>query len=209
MSKRIVALLGFSRMSNDVLAVRGGAFVLGMKNNIEFPDPPFDIELLDQAVKNLRSANADALDGGNMALAAQASAREVVISYFRLLAAYVEVKSAGDDAIFTSSGLIAKNSKPKPSADLPPPAFRKVFLGPISGQISFFIKALAGAYSYLVEYTIEGQEAGPWTQVRVTNVKSATTVSGLTPATVYVFRVRALGKNDYTDWSNSVTQRCI
>ena len=211
MGKRIVAQLGFSRMSNDVLATRATTLVAGTYNNkIDFPDPPVDQAVFDQAVKDLLAANAEALDGGKLSQAAQAAAREVVIGYYRLIAAYVVLKSAGDDAIFTSSGLIPLKSAPAKSKDLPlpPPAFRKVFRGPNSGEIWFFIKALAGAYSYLVEYTIEGQESGPWTEVRVATVKSATIVRGLTPGTRYVFRVRALGTIDYTDWSDSVTQMC-
>jgi Fibronectin type III domain len=210
MGKHIVAQLGFSRMSNDDLAVRAAALVMGTTNNkIDFPDPPIDLATFDQAVKNLRSANVDVLDGGKMAFATQASAREVVISYYRIIAAYVVLKSAGDEAIFTASGLIAVTPKPAKSKVLPPPVFRKVFHGFKSGQISFYVKALDGAYSYVVEYAVDGPELGPWTEIRVANVKSATTVSGLTPGTRYVFRVRALGAIDYTNWSDSVTLMCI
>jgi hypothetical protein len=47
-----------------------------------------------------------------------------------------------------------------------------------------------------------------WTEQAITSVKSATTVSHLTPGTVYAFQVKALTKSGYTDWSDSVTMMC-
>ena len=44
--------------------------------------------------------------------------------------------------------------------------------------------------------------------IPVSNVKSATIISGLTPAVRYAFRVRAQIGDRYTDWSNYVTIIC-
>ena len=42
----------------------------------------------------------------------------------------------------------------------------------------------------------------------VASVRPSTTIAGLTPGTTYAFQVRALTKNGYTDWSDSVTIIC-
>jgi hypothetical protein len=41
--------------------------------------------------------------------------------------------------------------------------------------------------------------------IPVSNVKSATVISGLTPAVKYALRVRAQIANRYTDWSDYIT----
>src|SRR6059036_3745007 len=49
-----------------------------------------------------------------------------------------------------------------------------------------------------------GGALGPWTTLTLTSSKKVI-VSGLTPAGIYQFQVRALGKLGYTDWSPSMT----
>ena len=44
--------------------------------------------------------------------------------------------------------------------------------------------------------------------VTITLVKTATTVTGLTPGTMYAFQARALLNAGFTDWSDSVTFMC-
>ena len=44
-----------------------------------------------------------------------------------------------------------------------------------------------------------------WTNQLVASVKAPINFSGLTPGTTYAFQARALVKDKYTDWSDSVT----
>jgi hypothetical protein len=43
----------------------------------------------------------------------------------------------------------------------------------------------------------------------VTNIKTATTISGLTPAMTYAFQARAVTDTGYSDWSDSVTRIAV
>ena len=71
------------------------------------------------------------------------------------------------------------------------------------------IGRVEGARGYEVEYAaLKDEIPGPWNSVNVMNVKSAYTLSGLTPVTKYMFRVRALGVVNKSDWSAPVTFIC-
>jgi hypothetical protein len=61
-----------------------------------------------------------------------------------------------------------------------------------------------------VQYaTLKGGVPGPGTVVDVMRVKSAFKISGLTPATMYAFQLQAIGPNNRSDWSNSITIICV
>jgi hypothetical protein len=53
--------------------------------------------------------------------------------------------------------------------------------------------------------------SGPtgWVSQPVTNIRTATIVSNLTPGTTYAFQARAIVNSAYTNWSDSVTQMAI
>ena len=43
----------------------------------------------------------------------------------------------------------------------------------------------------------------------ISNLRSATIISGLTPGMTYVFQARAVVQSAYTDWSDSVMQMAM
>ena len=114
-----------------------------------------------------------------------------------------------DRAAFAASGFTAKpigKSAPQPVSV---PSFRSLDFGANSGQIAAAIKAVAGAKSYLIRYAVmNGTTPGPWTTIPAVTIQKGTTISGLTPATIYGFQVQALGVLGYSDWSATETIMC-
>jgi hypothetical protein len=94
-----------------------------------------------------------------------------------------------------------------------PPAsesIRKIEPGPDSGQMRVSLMQYADAASYEVRWAPVGADGAPgaWTSQAIGKIiRSPSTISGLKPATTYVFQARAVKKTGgHSDWSDSVTR---
>jgi hypothetical protein len=109
---------------------------------------------------------------------------------------------------FLSSGFTAAastKSKKPPVTE----AIRKLVPGANSGQMLITLVKFPGAISHEIHYGVAAQGGAlpaSWTVVPVPKVKSPTTISGLTPATIYVFQARAMTQAGYTDWSDPIAR---
>jgi hypothetical protein len=187
---------------------RVGHWILANGNaNIPAPPAPFDLPTLLAANQALTAANAAALDGGKKAIAQRQHQKEVVVKLLDQLAKYVEANCKDDMTIFVSSGFKAAAS-PKPASPTASEQVRSVRLGPASGQMRVKLVALPGAGSYELRWAPVPAGGVPtaWVSQPITNVRTATIVSNLTPGTTYAFQARAIVSSAYTDWSDSVTQ---
>ena len=204
--KKIKAIDGFSNVSDGDLVSRATNIQTEMTGNTNFPAPPVDLATLKAAIEALAALIAQALDGSKKVIAQKNKQREAVIRLLRLLGRYVEVTSNGDMAIFQTSGFQAA----APKTPTPPltEKVRKVEHGPNSGQITVWLKAVAGASSYEIRTAVANAVPPVWISAPASSVKSPILVSGLTPATTYLLQARALVKNAYTDWSDSITVIC-
>ncbi len=127
----------------------------------------------------------------------------------RLLGRYVEVTCKNDPAIFASSGFAAASNGRTPPQPLAQPTIDYIEQGN-SGQLLVAINPVKKARSYELHYAaLSGGTPGQWTTISVTSSRPAIPVNGLTPGTIYVFQVRALGKLGHTDWSDYSTRMCI
>ena|ERR1700674_4114878 len=111
-------------------------------------------------------------------------------------------------AIFETSGFQAapttKTAKPPLTEKI-----RKVEHGANSGEITAWLKAVPKASSYEFRYAVANAgAAATWTTMPLSNVKAPIALKGLTPATTYLFQARALVKDTFTDWSDSVSFIC-
>jgi Fibronectin type III domain len=184
-------------------------------NNTNFNVPQAPALPVDQAT--LKSANdalavalAAAVDGGKKAIAQKLAQKEVVVKLLMQLAHYVESNCKDDMTIFLSSGFTAASSsktKTPPVSD----SIRSIDSGPNSGQMQIVLMKYPGAVSYEVRWSpvASGGVPNAWTNQPVANLRPASTISGLTPATTYVFQARAVTKAGYSDWSDSVTRIAV
>ena len=208
----IKAVLKYRRITPEALLAASNAVYAKMSNNTNFAPPvasplPFDLSTLSAANDALASAISTALDGGRTAIAQRNRAREVVVKLLVQLAHYVEANCHGDMTIFLSSGFTARSA----SITAAPPvseSIRKIVQGPNSGQMQISPVKDPDAVSYEVQWAPVSADGvvGAWNSQPIAQVRSATVISGLTPATTYVFKVRAVTKAGYTDWSDSVTR---
>jgi hypothetical protein len=108
---------------------------------------------------------------------------------------------SGFQAVSTSRNIASPKSK----------SIRKVVPGANSGQAELTLMSHRGATSYGVQWAAvpPGGAPGPWMSRAVAGIRPATTISGLTPGTVYAFQARALTKAGFTDWSDSVTMMVV
>jgi hypothetical protein len=205
----IRAALGFTRLTNDELRIRLTAIRVGMKENPHFPHPPVDIPTFDLAVEAFSSYMTLALDGGRMAIAERNVRRELVSRMAQQLGHYVEHNCKGEMDIFLSSGFQPKSSTRTPAGPLDQPRIRKVKHGK-SGELLVYPTPVKGAYSYELGHSLtdENRIPGEWIVRPLSSARSAVLIDGLIPGRVYAFRIRALGKVDYTNWSDPALFMC-
>ena len=207
--KKIKPLDGFSNVSDGDVVSRGTSVQTHMTGNSDYPNPPVDLAALKTAIDVLAALIAEALDGSKKITAEKNKQREVVIKMLRLLGRYVEVACQDDMAIFKSSGF-----EPASTAKVVTPSLsekiRKIEHGANSGQIVVWIKADSRAYIYEIRYglSVNGGSPNARTTDTVIRVKGPVTLNALTPGATYLFQARALVKDGYTDWSNSVAFMC-
>ena len=170
---------------------------------------PVDLATLKTNIESFSALIAESLDGSKKVIAEKNKQRQVVITTLRLLGRYVEGACKNDMAIFQTSGFEPASTT---KVVLPPLSekIRKIEHGANSGQIAVWVKAVPDAVSYELRFAAIGNGGTPsaWTNVPVAIVKTPTIVNGLTPGTTYTFQARALAKDGYTDWSDSLTFIC-
>jgi hypothetical protein len=205
----IKAVTGFRKMLAEAVLSIANAIYTAMNGNANFaaPPSPFDLPTLLAANQALSAANAAALDGGKKALAQKSHQKEVVVKILELLAKYVEANCKEDMTIFLSSGFTAVSTT-KTAAPPLSEKIRSVDLGPKSGEMTVRLVSYPGAGSYELRWAPVPAGGVPtaWITQPITNVRSSTIISGLTPGTVYAFQARAVVKSAYTDFGDSVTQ---
>jgi hypothetical protein len=208
-TRKITAVQGYSRMTDEDVVLRGTALVTNMTGNPRYPKPPVSLAVLKAAIDRLSALIAGALEGSRSVIAEKKRQREEVIKLIRLVTRYVEVTCDGDREIFKSSGLELAYTTRRPTQHLSK-NIRRIIRGDNSGTLSIFVNAVPEASSYQLRYAVlaRGKKPGAWTTVAFANVKSAIVITGLKPATNYAFQVRTLLKTGYTDWSDSVTFIC-
>jgi hypothetical protein len=208
--KLIKPLESYGPLSDDGFVSAGTAVYTGMKDNPHFPGPPVSPTDLKAGLDSLSALIALAKDGSKKVIAERKKQREAVTKMLRLDARYVEITSNGDMAIFKTSGYEpAPTTKAQP-APLPVPEIKSIDHGANTGQIDIQIKKVPKAQGYELQHASVPPGGLPtnWTKDLVPGVRKPTTVSGLTPGTVYAFQVRAFGKLGYTDWSSPVPFMC-
>ena len=204
--KIIKVLEKFSGVADMEVIKRAITVDTNLTGNGNFPTPPVDLATFKAAIDSLSTLVSEAADGGKKVIAEKNKQRETVIQMLRMLGRYVEVASKGELATFQTSGF-QPASTTKATAQPLAEKIRKIAHGSNSGQLIVWIRAIRGAQCYDMRYAVLANGATPasWTTLTVTGVKSPVVLQNLTPGTTYAFQARALTKEGYTDWSDSVT----
>jgi hypothetical protein len=205
----IRAMLGFTRLTNQEFLVRLICIRDGMKGNSNFLDPPIDLGKFEEAVQAFSNAVTVALDGGKTAIAERNIRRQLVTSMAQQLGLYVSHNCKGEMDKFLSSGFEPMSTTRTPAGALTQPKIRKVKHGK-SGELLVYPSPVKGAYSYEFGHALtdENRVPGEWFIRPLSSARAAVSIDGLTPGKVYAFKIRALGKVLYTDWSDPFFFMC-
>lgn len=206
---RLKAVANFYKLADVDVVKNGNTIQTNMAGNSTFPNPPVDLAALKTNLDSLSALISEAADGSKKVIAKKNQQREVVIGMLRLLARYVEVVSSSNPTAFQTSGFQLASTTKAQSAPLSE-KIRKIDHGTNSGQVLVWIQPVRKAGSYELRYgpAVNGGAPATWTTQGVLGVKSPAALTGLMPGTTYLFQARALLKEGYTDWSDSVTFIC-
>ena len=209
----IKAITNFRTMTPDAVVTAAANIEDKVYNNPNFagaPAQPVDQATLKTAKDALVAANAAAVDGGRNAVQQQKRQKEVVVRILVQLAHWVEANCKDDMTIFLSSGFQAAAS-PRPKTPPVSETIRKVAHGN-SGQLVLTLMRFPGALSYEVRWgqaTAGGGMPSVWSSQPVANSKTPTTITGLTPGTIYVFQARAVTKAGYSEYGQPLVQMVL
>ena len=201
--------MSFGSDTDHQVEETGGAVVAGLPGNKNFPNPPVDPATLQATLTDFTAAIAASAQGGVHATNYKNQKRRELIVMLRKDALYVQGNCNDDLAVLTSSGFKAASTV-RTLGPLPKPVLDTVDNGH-SGQLLITVQRLPNAKSYEAHLaTVIGGAIGPWQLVGMFTKSRNLPVNGLTPGTIYTFRVRAIGgTTGYSDWSDPVSHMSL
>lgn len=157
---------------------------------------------LDTANKDFSAKVGAMAQGGTAATLARDAARETLVGLLRQIATWLENKAQGDADVITKFHFDFADRGHHTPVTLDKPVIQAI-LNELTTQLKLRVSALANAHSYVVEYRTG---SGAWLAGGTFTNSRGLVVAGLTPGTLYEFRVRAVGgNNQLSDWSDSVS----
>lgn len=117
---------------------------------------------------------------------------------------HCESLTPGDVPALTSTALPMR-AAPVPAGPLGAPQNLRATAGDMEGQVDLMWDPLKGSSSNVIEQRAQGGAAA-WSQAGIVQ-QSRFTADGLTPGTLYEFRVHGVGKDGNGPWSDTAVKR--
>jgi len=182
------------------LILRAQAIVEGMTGNRWFSAPVPPLATVQAAIDKLSDTETAALARTRGLKEARDEAVSALVKLLTRLKAYVQ-GVADENPEFAQSiieearmGVAARNTKPKPALAVLP--------GNLSGSVRLVAKAVAKVASY--EWQLRQNAGEAWVDQPRT-LQAKTTVTGLTPARTYSFRMRPVTRSGVGDWCDPLS----
>jgi hypothetical protein len=196
---RTVAALNLPTRTS-ALIVTARVIVLAMTDNRTFPNPTPSLAEVTAALEELSDAETATQMRTRGNVAVRNAKRAALVPMLMRLKAYVQERADGDTehavAIIESAGMHIK-----PRGVGPKPIFA-VQQGRVSGSVVLTYTCAAHRASYQWEWSLDG---GTTWHAAPPTLQAKTRLSGLTPATLYTFRVRPVVRSGELDWSDPVS----
>lgn len=146
------------------------------------------------------------LSGTNSSL--RDTTRAALTNLLQQLAPNLEKTANGNMAMLSETGFDLRKSPVH--STMPPtiPGNLRVKSTGIAGQVQAKCAASDGADAYVLEYTLDPM-AGPWTEIDPVTNSQNILISGLTRGKDYYFRVRGIGANGTSGWSDVATMMVV
>jgi hypothetical protein len=195
---RFIAVLKLATVIS-LLIKQGKAIVQAMTNNIWFTTPSPALAAVSALLDALEGAEVLARSKAPGAVKARNAQLVLVVAALRALQAYVQSIADANlphaEAIILSAGMFVKKVTPRQKNTF------KATQGSVSGLVLLVAAHAAIKASYVWQWSLDMKS---WTTLPQTMV-AKTELSGLTPATVYYFRYRAVTKAGEGDWSQIIS----
>jgi hypothetical protein len=197
----MIAKVSISFLTTDTdaeLIVDSGRIISAMTGNAGYPTPTPTMAVVGAARNEFITA-VNGLDGSSGAVATRDVKRDALTALLRDLSLYVQQTCAGDLTLLLSSGYTAQKQR-QPAGQLSAPENLRLRRPELSGQLGARCNPNANAGSYQWRYATS---AAPtvWTMADPTT-SASTTLENLTPGTIYIVQVRAIGSAGPSDWSD-------
>ena len=206
--KKIRAVVGLDKMADGNVTPLLDGSLKGLSAHTDlFPQPPVDLKTYGSAISAYESSIPAALDGSKTAIAQKNKLRRAAVRMHGLNAKYVENNCNDEMATFLLSGFQPASTTKTPPQPLPPPIIKSVAQGANSGQLKVVVGPEPKALSLVIRRAAQpAPGAAPvWIEDTITT-KKPVVYSNLTPGTIYLFQVKALGRLGYTDYSDTVSR---
>jgi hypothetical protein len=196
---------GFSRDNNAVYQAICRLILLSLQGNENFTDPTPTLETYSVAIESFSNWCSVAKDGTKNDKRARDDSRAALNQLTKKLAQYVTSKADGDAIKLGTSGFpFVKSWEPTPPITVPE-NLKLANAG--SGNIDVSVDTVANAKIYLFQYTADPlTSTSIWTNISFSKKKY--TVTGLTPGTIYWFRVAAVGVRGQITYSMVASIMC-
>jgi hypothetical protein len=184
-----------TRMEEISAAMTGNAVFTSLAANVT----AFNTKVATLATKN--SAYETAVLACKTAMTERDDARTAAEDSARALASASE--GVTSDAAELQSGGWHLRGEAAPVGPMPAPQNVSATAGDLDGEVDLSWEPVSGRDTYIAEHSTSA--TGPWTQFYV-GKKSSCTATGLVSATMYWFRIRAVGTAGPGPWSD-ITQK--
>jgi hypothetical protein len=196
-----VAVSFMVRDTDAQFVIDTARIVAGMTGNTAFPTPVPTLANV-VAARNAYLAAVTAGQDSRLARSLRQKTRVALVVLLRQLAHYAEDASAGDRTVLMSSGFPMQQGR-TPAGALAAPTQVRLVKGKTSGTAIARCRPIVRARAYQWRIALAATPTA-WLPV-VTTFAAHAAFDGLTPTTMYVVQVCAVGTAGVGDWSGTAT----
>ncbi len=196
MSTKVVVVLNVEKLSAEQKVTFAIHVQSSMTSNANFTSPFPALSVLGTAISAANTAIAAQVPGNKSSTKNVKDKVYQLVRVLKAMAAYVEFTSNDNAMVALTSGFPVKNHSTSTKGPL------TARHGVNSGEMDLVAKAEAGA-SYIWQYTATPTILSSWVTAAITK-QAKHSITGLTPATNYSFRVALVTKSGQQPFSNAV-----
>jgi hypothetical protein len=193
-----------SKLTSNQLAAKAEFIVERMSGNAAFPSPLPSLDDITDAVKQLRTATTNALDGGKTATAIRNARHRELRQLLNQLAGHVASVAEGNELAILSSGFsVRKRSTPAPEPAMP--TGLQAYISDHTGRVDLSWQPVFPAVTYHIQWTVTDPTDEKGWQLAAVSTRSSAKLTGLPSGQVSYFRVAAINTKGLGPWSQVVS----
>lgn len=201
--------IGFTRDTNTALCAKAYAIHTALTTapgSGYFPVTAPTMPVFKTAIDNLQ--NAESLENTQTNAALRKSLRDALIPLMQELALGLELAAKGDMVKLSATGYGLNKKPARSTGTVPAPENLRVSTTGIAGEALCKCSKVPLAVSYEAAYTLDPNTGG-WTTITPVTSSQNILFTGLSRGKDYYFRVRAIGANGPSGWSDVATMMVV